>query len=228
MMGVGRDAWCFPTPRQPMPQGVPASATGLQPLAATALGRLIPILGCGEEAATLAFEGLARAGVADRSVATALGRVAAEEQLHDRLMHGLALTLPQVRDESAIRAARRMHIHLSDGGFLAHLARIAALDAAVCTILSRLLRPGLALAGCQVIAPILGRIRKDEARHVALTRSIVLTHGTSAWLRDMGANARTALAEVLAIEGDAFEALEVDPDGLVRAVARLPDGLLTA
>ncbi len=228
MMAAGRAAWCFSTHRLPAPVGAPASPSRLPPPAAAALGRLIPILGCGEEAATLAFDGLARAGVAEPSVVLALRRVAAEEQLHDALMHRLALMLPQPRDERAVRVARRMHIQLSDGGFLAHLARIAALDSAVCTIFSRLLRPGLSLACCPEIASMLGRIRRDEARHVALTRSIVLAHGTSARLRDFGANARTALAGVLAMEADAFEALEVDADGLVRAVSRLPDGLLTA
>lgn len=187
---------------------------------------LIPILGCGEEAAALAFDGLARTGGIDRVATAALRQVAAEERVHEALMHRMSVALPRPTDEKAIGAARRLHVRLQVGGFVAHLAKIAALDAAVCTILSRLLRPGLPLANCPPVERIIGRIRRDEARHVELSRSIVLAHGTSAGLRDLGADARGALANVLTIAADAFDVLGVDPARLERDIRRLPDGLL--
>ena len=195
---------------------------------AAALARLIAILGCGEEAAALAFDGLARASKAQPVLSATLQMIAAEERVHDGLMHGLADALPQVSGEAAIKAARRLHIRLGLGNAALHLAKIAALDAAVCTILSRLLRPGLPLAQDPLACRTLSRIRRDEARHVALSRSLVLAGGVSGRLREVGAETRTSLASVLMIEADAFEALQVDPAALERDVSRLPDGLFSA
>ena len=158
----------------------------------------------------------------------ALRAIAAEERIHDRLMHQLAASLPPASPARAIRAARIMHLRLSTGGAAAHLGRIAALDAAVCTILSRLLRPGLPITADPLAHRLLSHVRRDEARHVALARKLALAGGVSAALRDDCADARCALAAVLAIETDAFEALEVDPDTLIRDVCRLPDGLLAS
>ncbi len=228
MIGAGPGNWCFPTRwSEPLASQVSVRIS-LHAPHARALARLIPILGCGEEAASLAFDGLARSCRANRVASAALRQVAAEERIHDGLMHGLAAGLPPPGDERAIRAARRMHIQLGLGGFETHLARIAALDAAVCTVLSRLLRAGQPLTDCPQVRRILGQVHRDEARHVALTRSLVLAHGASSRLRDIGADARGALAAVMMIEADAFEVLRVDPARLNRDICRLPDGLLRA
>lgn len=227
MIGVSSENWCFFSRRDRPGQPRPAGPIGLRHHHAAALARLIPILGCGEEAAALAFDGLARASNADPLACAALRQIAADERLHDGLMHDLADALPNIADEAAIRAARRLHIRLAAGGTAMHLAKIASLDAAVCTILSRLLRPGLPLADDGFVEATLRRIRRDEARHVALSRALVLASGSSAQLRDAGAESRGALAAVLMLEADAFEALQVDPGLLERDVKRLPDGLLT-
>lgn len=214
------------TRRTEPPELRAAAVTGLREDHAAALARLVPILGCGEEAAALAFDGLARASKADPVASAALRQIAADERLHDGLMHALANALPPIAGEAAIKAARRLHVRLGSGGTAMHLAKIAALDAAVCTILSRMLRPGLPLADDEFVHGILSRIRRDEARHVALSRALVLASGTSAQLRDVGAQARGALAGVLMLEADAFEALQIDPGQLERDISRLPDGLL--
>ncbi len=189
---------------------------------------MIPILGCGEEAAALAFDGLARASKGRPFLSATLQLIAAEERVHDGLMHGLADALPHISAEAAQRAARRLHIRLGTGGAELHLAKIAALDAAVCTVLSRLLRTGLPIAQDTLASRTLGRIRRDEARHVALSRSLVLDSGVTGRLREVAAETRVALAGVLMIEADAFEVLQVDPAKLERDVSRLPDGLFAA
>lgn len=228
MNPIGSHVWCFRTGRTVAEVSAEGSEIDLSACHAAALSKLIPVLGCGEEAAALAFDGLARASEADRVATAALRQIAAEERIHDGLMHRLAICLPAAHDEQAIRAARRLHVRLSAGGFAAHLARIAALDAAVCTILSRLLRPERPLARCMQVSRMLGRIRRDEARHVALSRSLALSQGSDTGMRDLGAEARGALASVLALEADAFETLQVDPAQLDRDIRRLPDRLLTA
>jgi hypothetical protein len=59
------------------------------------------------------------------------------------------------------------------------LARLAALDAAVCMILSALLRPASPLSKADDIARPLRHIRFDEARHVRITRACAMALGFS-------------------------------------------------
>ena len=200
-------------------------ATTLDAESATALATLVPLLGCGEEAAALAFDGLAeREG--DLCTRLALCDIAREERVHEGWLRGLASALPSIDARTLQRAARRFHIDLGRGSTLEHLARIAAVDAAVCTILSRLLRLGGPIAADLRITSLLMRIRRDEVRHVTLSRRIVLARTPGRDFEDAAAAAREALANVLTLASDAFEALAVDPARLDRDLRILPDGLL--
>lgn len=209
---------------------LPYSFQGLEALTlipphAAALAALLPLLGCGEEAAALAFDGLA-AATTDRTAAAMLATIAAEERVHDALIAGLTAALP-ADPQAAVtrRAARRFHIDLGRDGPAVRLARIAATDAAVCTLLSRLLQSGRPLAATPIVTPILSRIHRDEARHVRLSRQLATASGDASLLRTVGGAARAALADVLRLGGAAFEALGVDPDLLDRDVRTLPVGL---
>lgn len=209
---------CFGDAPSPLPG---LCAVMLRDCHAAALGVLLPLLGCGEESAALAFEGLAQAQPADTA---ALRLIAAEERVHDGLIAALTDKLPA--DPSAAvtrRAARRFHIELGRGDVAARLARIAATDAAVCTVLSRLLAADRPLAGDRTVSSVLSRIHRDEARHVRSSRQLARRLGGD--LRDIGASARVALADVLRLGATAFEALGVEPDRLDRDLRRLPDGL---
>lgn len=192
---------------------------------AFALALLVPLLGCGEEAAALAFDGLA-ANDGDPATAAALRVIAEEERVHDSLLHCLAGSLPVVATAAVRRAARRFHIDLGHGSTLAHLARIAAIDAGVCTILSRLLRPSAPVAGDRAVANMLARIRLDETRHVRLSRSLLLARADGRRFEEVAQSAREALANVLMLVADAFEVLEVDPAQLRADMSSLPHGLL--
>ena len=192
-----------------------------------ALATLVPLLGCGEEAAALAFDGLA-ARDGDPVTAAALRAIAEEERVHDRLLHSLAEALPSVSTEAMQATARRFHIQLGRGSTLAHLARIAAIDAGVCLILSRLLRPGGPVSGDPAVTRMLARIRRDETRHVRLSRSLVLERAAGRAFEDVAAAAREALANVIALAADGFEDLAVDPARLRADLRTLPQGLLRA
>lgn len=195
---------------------------------AQALAELLPLLGCGEEAAAMAFDALADT-VSHPGAGPALAQIAAEERMHDALLRQLQMALPAPSNVRAtISASRRFHIRLCVGGTTAHLARIAALDAAVCTILSRLIRPGTAVATDPVAFTVFRRIRDDEARHVALSRRLALAGADAVVLRDIGAATRGSLADILVLAAPAFDALGVDPDALDRSLRRLPNGLLRA
>lgn len=226
---IAHKHWCFFGQNQrPQNSGkVSPAVVTLSLRHAQALAKLIPVLGCGEEAATMAFEGLALSNKGNAAAVLALQNIAAEERVHEVLMRQLVLALPQTESESTLRAARRLHISLGVGSTVMHLARIAALDAAVCTILSRMLRVNGPFQNDRQTFNTLSRIRRDEARHVAVSRGLVVAAGSSQNLRTLGADARCALAGVLMLEADAFETLGIDPSALKRDLERLPDKLLT-
>jgi hypothetical protein len=220
----GRRETCFMV-KFGVPNASPCLSITLKPSEALALATLVPLLGCGEEAAALAFDGLAEG--ADTSVERyALQGIAAEERVHDVLLVQLAASLPAIDATAIRRKARRFHITLARGGGGQHLARIAAIDAAVCTILSRLLRAGTPISRDTAIRTMLARIRRDEARHVAISRQIARRSSDN--IRDTGADARSALADILTIGADAFERLAVDPDQLFTDIRRLPKGLFAS
>jgi hypothetical protein len=195
--------------------------------AAHALAVLLPILGCGEEAAGLAFYDLADSE--DAEAANVLRRVAAEEQVHDGLIQALAAGLPAPPDQTRIRAmSRRFHLELGRGDPAIRLARIAALDSAVCLLLSRLLRPGTPLSADAVLAPVLRRIARDEACHVRITRELAISRTSEASLKAVGTMVRERLGALLLEAADAFDALSFDPRWLQTDVARLPAALYRA
>lgn len=206
---------------------VPLIVVDIAGAQANALAQLVPLLGCGEEAAALAFDDLADREH-DPAVDEALRGIADEERIHEQLLLSLMAGLPPVDVTASRRAARRFHIDLGRGSDEAHLARIAAVDAGVCTILSRLLRPGAPLASDHRVALLLARIRHDESRHVMLSRRIAIARGDRRAIEAAAAAARIALADVLTLAADAFETLEVDPGRLLADLRRLPNGLLRA
>jgi demethoxyubiquinone hydroxylase (CLK1/Coq7/Cat5 family) len=195
---------------------------------AEALAKLIPLLGCGEEAATLAFDSLSRA-TTDAMARYALHAIALEEREHDMLLRNLAQTLPCVLlPADTRRAVRKFHLGLRRGGYTLHLARIAAIDAAVCTILSRLLRKGGPLAADKSAHATLKRIHSDEARHVRVARRLASFDTDRHTLCTVAVAAREALADIVGGGADAFEVLGVDPKRLIQDIVQLPNGMFVA
>jgi demethoxyubiquinone hydroxylase (CLK1/Coq7/Cat5 family) len=215
---------CFVVARRRTPE---ACRPRLAEPHALALAALLPILGCGEEAAVAGFDRLGRSRTLDHQARIRLQMIAEDERHHDALLSGLRLALPPVALASQLQSmAQRFHAQLGRGGAAFHLARIAGLDSAVCTILSRLLRPDGALADDRAVTQVLGQIRRDEVQHVLASRGIALAAPDRSAIRRAAAEAREGLAELLTTQANAFEVLRVDPDRLLHDVARLPDGLL--
>ena len=191
------------------------------------LAALLPILGCGEEAATLAFDGLAASLADDVEARLTLAGIAVDEDRHDRLILSLRAALPPPLDQrETLRKARRFHIDLGRGSTAFRLARIAALDSAVCTVLGRLLHRKAALACAPRIHGALAAIWRDESHHVSVSRRLALARADAGKLRPLAVEARNALADILLLAGAALESLEVDPILLAHDVRRLPVGLL--
>ena len=209
-----------------IPESLPA-APRLSAETAQALANLLPMLGCGEEAAAVAFHHLAGSAGFAPQTAAALRMIGDEEDVHDALLTRLGLALPPPEQPERVRrAAKRFHIALTRGGPMLHLARIAAVDAGVCTILSRLTDKRGPIAIDAPTLRLLRKIRCDEAKHVAVARCAISNEADRKPLREAAATAREALARLLALDRAAFEALGVDPDQLIRDIARLPNGLI--
>ena len=220
----GAEHYCFTIRRR---FTHPALSVSLDAKAAEALAELVPLLCCGEEAAVVSFDRLGRAASLDVVACRTLRKIADDERRHDAILRGLCAALPASSLDRAVQhRARHFHLSLPRGGTLLHLARIAGLDAAVCTILSRLLRPGVPISRDQGVSAVLTHIRKDETRHVMVSRGIALAAADRQAVRNAAAEARGALAELLTCGADAFEALGIDPDRLMLDIKRLPDGLL--
>jgi hypothetical protein len=191
------------------------------------LAALLPILGCGEEAASLAFDGLAMSINNDPVGRAALARIAKDEDHHDHLICRLRAALPPPPAQREImRTTRRFHMKLGIGEVPVRLAAIAGLDSAVCSILGRLLHRKGVLAAAPAVHAVLSAIHQDEARHVAVSRSLALARADGDQLRPIAMQARNALSDIMLRAGQAFERLEVDTAMLVNDIRRLPAGLL--
>lgn len=186
---------------------------------AQAFADLLPVLLCGEESATLAFEGLAAA--ADSNSAKALARIAEEERGHDALLSGIRDRLPGAQDIVLARVrARHFYRRLQERDPTRHLARITALDSAVCTIISALVRPGRGVSADPRIVARLRFIRREETGHVRI--GIMFSTGLGPERSAIQLETRLALCALLAPYGDRFEALAVDPDALFHTLGTLP------
>ena len=153
--------------------GVPPSGPfRLRDAAAEAVSELLQVFACGEESAALAFAHHGRSPLQD-AARRGLARVAKEELVHERLLRGLRNALPApAPDRELRRALLRFYYGIAQADIGLPLAAIAALDSAVCVILSNLLAPDRVLAQQHAVATILRRIHRDEAGHVRLSRHL--------------------------------------------------------
>ena len=192
---------------------------------AEALSELLQVFACGEESASLAFARLGDSPI-EEAARRALTRVAGEELIHERLLRGLRGALPApTPDKELRRALLRFYHGIAQADIGLHLASIAALDSAVCSILAVLLAPDRDLAQEPVASAIFRRIHRDEARHVRLSRRIAAELVQGDVIGPVAENARLGLVSVLGRRGAAFDSLGIDPERLFVRIGRVPNGL---
>ena len=149
----------------------PGLAVSLDAKVAEALADLLPLLCCGEEAAVVGFDRLGRAGGLDPALRSTLRQIADDERRHDAILRGLRAALPARPQDRAVSSAPGISISICRAAAQCCIWReLPALDAAVCTILSRLLRPGAAISRDDTVRAVLSHIRQDETRHVMVSR----------------------------------------------------------
>jgi hypothetical protein len=219
---------CFRLPgADPHPDMAPGHLLRLGSREAEALAEVLQVFACGEESAAIAFGHLAGTS-ADAPVRDALSVIAAEEMAHELLLRGLRSGLPEPADDRVLRRALVRYYHgLAQDDPGQHLAGIASLDSAVCTIIAALLRSGAPLACEPRVAAAFGRIRREEAGHVRLSRRLAVDLSGRKALGAVAERTRLGLVQVLALRGGAFDTLGANPDRLFAALRRTPSGLFT-
>jgi hypothetical protein len=193
---------------------------------AEALSELLVVFACGEESAALAFGHLADAKAAECARA-ALALVVEEEMVHDRLLRRLRGALPVPGRDLELRMAQvRFYRNIGHLDVGQHLAAIAALDSAVCIILSDVLQHGRPFASEPMVHSTFARIRYEESRHVRLSRGLATALAPRSAAREVAVLTRLGLVEILARRAHALERLQVDPDRLFTRLATPSPGLL--
>ncbi|MBB4843366.1 hypothetical protein HNP55_001885 [Paucibacter oligotrophus] len=153
-------------------------AEGLGPAQRQDLADLLPFLACGEESAAHVFGGSLLAAL-PAAMGPTLQGIAADERRHAALLEHLQRLLPRPRERIGSGQLAFFFKRLQTPRAEEHLARVAALDLAVCRLLQPLLRRGAGLAAAPLLHQALCRLRRDEARHVRLARGLAFQLGCS-------------------------------------------------
>lgn len=184
-----------------------------------ALARLMPFLLCGEQSAIQVF-GTEVDRLRDSTWSKSIGHlkdIESDEYGHEMALRTLSQLLMQPSDLSAIkRQARHFYLQLgTTSGMVEHFARVAQLDACACIIMNEISNSDIGQSS--PVAQLLNRIKKDEARHVNISKKHYLyLGGVESVLKKSKHEVSEKLVALLSTEADSFESLGVDPDQMFR------------
>jgi hypothetical protein len=191
-----------------------------------ALAELLPLLLCGEESAVLTFGLHAQSASLAPAARLEFRGIQIDEARHAKWLQLLRVTLPPPRLDSRLRMQlRHFYVRMGDPDLGGHLARIAALDSAVCSILGALRERRGPISSDPVTSGLLGSIHRDEARHVTIARCHARRLREAPVLHDLAVATRRQLTRILVERGDAFELLGICPDRLFDRLLRVPRSL---
>lgn len=187
-----------------------------------ALARLVPFLLCGEQSAIHVFgseiERL-RSNTLSKSI-DLLRSIETDEYAHEQALQTLTSMLMEPTDIKDIkRKARHFYVRLGNTtGMAQHFARVAQLDACVCIIMNAITKCDLGRDN--LITQLFERIKKDEARHVAVSKKhFHYLGGDEKMLLDNKYDVSHKLVDLLSTEADSFETLGIDSDLLFSKLA---------
>ena len=182
---------------------------------------LLALLRAGEQSAACAFGRIvARLSAAEEAMALPdLTTLIRDEKRHDDALAAYCSTLPEIAIGDA--RTRRFFRGLESREPIVHLARVAALDGCVCRVLTHVLQRAAEEHFEASLVDLLTNIRADEARHVRMTRHLVLMLGADvALLRGVDLDVRDGFATLLVERAASFEALSVDCAHLAASLRR--------
>jgi len=190
-----------------------------QQLEATA--RLATVLLCGEQSAVRVFAAEVRRGRAPAKALRALHAIEEDEHLHECALLDFCEYLPKPDGLHALkRHAQRFFAELGRIDDMArHFGQISHLDSVVCRIMWHIERS--AIDKGSPLRLIATQIKKDEARHVAVSRRYAASLGlTSNERGEDGVQVAERMVDMLAPLADSFETVGVDTDRLFANIRR--------
>ncbi|MCL1059552.1 hypothetical protein L2729_16390 [Shewanella gelidimarina] len=181
-----------------------------------AMSRLLPLLLCGEQSAQLVFNTeIQRLATEQHSLRACLQAVEADEHRHDIALQHVALSLSSRPEFTQVqRKAKRFYAHLGRvDSYSEHFVRIAILDTCVTHIMQ-------AFEHCDLgdehrFSQLCGLIKKDEAKHVYVSRKHAIALGAT--LNQFSHQHEYVVGDLMTLlqtQGDAFESMGVCLDRL--------------
>ena len=188
-----------------------------------ALARLVPALLCGEQSAIEIFQTEAEylAHKARNSSLMLFHTIENDEAAHEASLQMLRAKLPIAVDENVIRRRSQGYFAgLGRAKTVAHrFGQVAQLDSAVCAIMWFVQHSEV--GGNSMVGKLAERIKRDEARHVSVSRQHAFALGLS---RDdychLGERVRCDLTSMLEYVANSFEDIGIDADLLFARIRR--------
>ncbi len=186
-----------------------------------AAARLTTVLLCGEQSAVRVFAAEVQRGRAPAQALRALSAIEQDEHLHECALLEFAEHLPKPDGLHALkRRSQRFFAQLGRVDDMArHFGQISQLDSTVCRIMWHMEKSSLdKLSPLRLIAE---QIKKDEARHVAVSRRYAASLGLARDTRaEDGLYIADRMIEMLDELTDSFESVGVDSDQLFASIRR--------
>lgn len=182
-----------------------------------AMSRLLPLLLCGEQSAQLVFNSEIQRLAAEQQhfLVACLQDVEADEHRHDIALQQVAHSLSELPEFTQVqRKAKRFYAHLGRvSTYSEHFVRIAILDTCVTHIMQ-------AFEHCHLgeehrFSQLCGLIKKDEAKHVYVSRKHAIALGAT--LNQFSHQHEYVVGDLMTLlqtQGDAFESMGVCLDRL--------------
>ena len=180
-----------------------------------ATARLATVLLCGEQSAVRVFAAEVRRGRAPAEALNALHAIERDEQLHESALLDFCEYLPKPDGLHALkRRAQRFFAGLGRIDDMArHFGQISQLDSVVCRIMWHIERSAIDKAS--PLCLIATQIKKDEARHVAVSRRYAASLGLAPGTRgEDGVQVANRMVDMLGPLAESFETVGVDSDRL--------------
>ncbi|WP_153916586.1 hypothetical protein [Shewanella sp. TC10] len=199
---------------------------------AESMAHLLPLLLCGEQSAQLVFNqeiirlrtnsmtnnlvnGHSVSSIDSEKIIISLVEVESDECRHDIALQSVADNLPEIETVSKVqRLAKRFYTSLSRvDDYQEHFVRIAILDTCVTQIMQAFEHSHLGLH--HPFSQLCGLIKKDEAKHVYISRHHAIELGAShSDFCQQQEFITQHLFQLLSSQGNAFEHMGVCLDSL--------------
>ena len=188
-----------------------------------ACARLAVVLLSGEQSAIRIFRAEVERGRAPAEALVTLAAIERDELLHEHALQSFCDYLPRADDGHSLkRRAQRFFAGLGRIDNMArHFGQIAHLDAAVCKIMWHVENSAIdRVSPLRFLATL---IKKDEARHVAVSRRYASALGlTPSRRKEDAARINEGLVTMLQPLADSFEIVGVDSDKLFQQIRKVP------